>query len=220
MCTRTNSATSTHIPANTHAGTHHRGHTQTSTFTRVQSHARPTARSPRGASGARERARARVASWARVRMTAPRPGPRPFPGPRARSSWVLGPGHSPARDEFGCRREDPREGPRAAGRSGGSHTSWRRRGHTLGRSLFRHRLCEPARARSRPSPPRGAPPPALVHAPPRRLGGLLGRSLTVRAPSTLPRPLSLSPGSPPHFKDRETEAQTQTQQPSLPFLGV
>lgn len=107
-----------------------------------------------------------------VWVTALRPGPRPFPdpirlglGPQATHRLAGG---------LGCWREDRRADRRAAGGSGGSHTSWRRRGRTLVRWV----PPPPARARARaPAPPRRgpAPPPVLVRAAATQAWGRAGR---------------------------------------------
>lgn len=113
----------------------------------------------------------------------PRPGPPPFPRPRAPPAGSRPPA-THRRGGLSCRRRTAR-----GGRSRGSDRSWRRRGHTLGRPLFRRRrLCGP-RARSRPSPPRGRAAPCARARAPRRLGGRRGGCLATLGPSGLPRTL-------------------------------
>lgn len=106
-----------------------------------------------------------------VWVTAPRPSPRPFPSPIR-----LGPGPQATHrlaGGLGCRRGDRR----AAGGSGGSHTSWRRRSRTLAVG-FRRLLRGPARALP-PLPAAGPRRPLCSCAlPPRRLGGAPGGALS------------------------------------------
>lgn len=112
------------------------------------------------------------------------PAARPPPLPRPRGPVPLGPGLRPLTGAAGSAAGGGRARGAGAGRSGGSYRSWRRRGHTLARSLFRRRLCGP-RAR--------ALPPLPAAGPRRPLRSCARATQAWGAPGLLPHPWSAGP---------------------------